>query len=55
MENIIRHLKQRMSRLLAPPALVCDPLDHPDLRDMSPHELDDLPLPRLCCDHSVPR
>ena len=47
MENIIRRMKQRLLLLLAPPNPVPDPIDHPDLRGLSPHELDDLPLPRF--------
>lgn len=46
MENIISRLGHRIMRSLAPPSPVHDPLDHPDIRHMTPHQLDDLPIPR---------
>ena len=39
-----------------PPAPVApDPIDHPDLRRMSPRDLADLPFPRLPADTSACR
>lgn len=42
MENILSRWLHR----LAPPPPIRDLLDHPDLLRLTPHELDDLPMPR---------
>ncbi|MBC9245432.1 hypothetical protein H4P12_01595 [Paracoccus sp. 11-3] len=50
MKSIISHLGNRIMRFLAPPLPVHDLLDHPDIRHMTPHQLDDLPMPRFPVD-----
>lgn len=51
MENILSRWLHR----LAPPPPIRDPLDHPDLLRLTPHELDDLPMPRPTEKNPVPQ
>lgn len=50
MENTLSRWLHR----LAPPSPIRDPLDHPDILRMTPHELDDLPMPRNAEKNTVP-
>ena len=44
---LMKSLFRLMLHRLAPPSLVCDPLDQPEFHQMTRRELDDLPMPRL--------
>lgn len=46
MKHDLRRILRRIGDAMAPLPPILDPLDHPDLANMGPRDLDDLPLPR---------